>query len=312
MDQEEPNEEPNKNDKITSSGQEVDHQGNGHVRTYVEPEPEASQMSFLDHLEELRWHIIRSLVAIVVFALGAFAAKEFVWGILILGPTHVDFWTFRQFCRIGSMIGSDAFCMDTMPFIIQSRQMTGQFTMHIYSSVVIGLIFAFPYVFWEIWRFVAPGLYDNERQLSRGAVFFVSLLFIIGVLFGYFIVVPISVNFLGNYQVDPSILNEFDITSYVSILITLVLACGLLFQLPIVVYFLSKAGIITPHLLVTYRRHAIVVILIISALVTPPDPVTQLLVTFPLLLLYEASIYISRVVLRKKREAELASEEMGE
>lgn len=348
MDQKEQNEEPKKNDQdssqqgtedqnlpdepspdqpspqqeatdeVTSSGYEVDqsgsgHGGNGHngggsVQSYEEPEPEPGQMSFLDHLEELRWHIVRSMAAIVVFAIVAFAAKDFFWGILILGPTKVDFWTFRQFCKIGNLVGSDAFCMDSMPFIIQSRQMTGQFTMHIYSSVVIGLIVAFPYVFWEIWRFIAPGLYDNERQLSRGAVFFVSLLFSIGVLFGYFVVTPISVNFLGNYQVDPSILNEFDISSYASILITLVLACGLLFQLPIVVYFLSKAGIITPHLLVNYRRHAIVVILIISALVTPPDPVTQLLVTFPLLLLYQASIYISRVVLRKKREAELADE----
>ena len=309
MDQE-PNEEPNKNDlpsgRGPSSGYQVN-RGGSQVQTYDDPDPEAGQMSFLDHLEELRWHIIRSMVAIVVFALGAFAAKEFVWGVLILGPTRVDFWTFEQFCQIGMMVNSDAFCMDTMPFIIQSRQMTGQFTMHIYSSVVLGLIFAFPYVFWEIWRFIAPGLYENERQLSRGAVFFVSLLFVIGVLFGYFVVTPISVNFLGHYQVDPSILNEFDITSYVSILITLVLACGLLFQLPIVVYFLSKAGIITPQLLVNYRRHAIVVILIISALVTPPDPVTQLLVTFPLLLLYQASIYISRAVLRKKREAETAA-----
>ena len=303
MDQE-PNDESSKNEKITSSNYGVG-RGSGHVQTYDEPAPEAGEMSFLDHLEELRWHIIRSMVAIVVFAIGAFAAKEFVWGVLILGPTRVDFWTFQQFCSIGQLVGSEAFCMDTMPFIIQSRQMTGQFTMHIYSSVVLGLIFAFPYVFWEIWRFIAPGLYENERQLSRGAVFFVSLLFIVGVLFGYFVVTPISVNFLGHYQVDPSILNEFDITSYVSILITLVLACGLLFQLPIVVYFLSKAGIITPALLVNYRRHAIVVILIISALVTPPDPVTQLLVTFPLLLLYQASIYISRAVLRKKQEAEI-------
>ncbi|MGD1891847.1 MAG: twin-arginine translocase subunit TatC [Cyclobacteriaceae bacterium] len=269
---------------------------------------EEKQMSCLEHLEELRWHIIRSLAAIMVFAVAAFAAKDLVWGILILGPTEPDFWTFRQFCKIGSLVGSDAFCLEEMPFIIQSRKMTGQFTMHIYSSAVIGLIASFPYVFFEIWRFISPGLYEQERKLSRGAVFFVSTLFLIGVLFGYYVVTPISVNFLGNYQVDPSILNEFDITSYVGILITLVLACGLLFQLPIVVYFLSKAGIITPKSLITYRRHAIVVILIISALVTPPDPVTQLLVTFPLILLYQASILISRWVLRKKEKAEAAAE----
>jgi sec-independent protein translocase protein TatC len=304
VDQEEQN--SNGADRVTSSGYGVEPHANGTrpIQPYDGLETEPGQMSFLEHLEELRWHIIRALVAIAVFMIGAFAAKDFVWGTLILAPTKVDFWTSQQFCKIGLLVGSDAFCMESMPFIIQSRKMTGQFTMHIYSSAVIGLIFAFPYVFWEIWRFIAPGLYENERHLSRGAVFFVSLLFIVGVLFGYFVVVPISVNFLGNYQVDPSILNEFDITSYVSILITLVLACGLLFQLPIVVYFLSKAGIITPTLLVNYRRHAIVVILIISALVTPPDPVTQLLVSFPLLLLYQVSISISKVVLRKKLRAE--------
>ncbi len=272
---------------------------------------EEKQMSFLDHLEELRWHIVRAVLAILIFAMAAFAAKTLVWHYLILSPTRPDFWTFRMFCKIGSAAGFDAFCFDTMPFIIQSRKMTGQFTMHITSSIVIGLIAAFPYVFWEIWRFISPGLYENERRLSRGAVFFVSLLFMLGVLFGYFIVTPISVNFLGNYQVDPSILNEFDITSYVGIVMTLVLGCGLLFQLPIFVYFFSKAGVITPAALIKYRRHAIVVILIISALITPPDPITQLLVTFPLMLLYQLSIYISRMVLRQKREM-LAKEEAEE
>ncbi len=280
------------------------------VGPYDHAPEEAAQMSFLDHLEELRWHLIRAISSILILGVVAFLMKEFVWGILILGPTKVDFWTFRMFCKMSAALGSEAFCFDEMPFIIQSRKMTGQFSMHIVSSAVIGLIAAFPYVFWEVWSFVSPGLYENERKLSRGAVFFVSLLFMLGVLFGYYVVTPISVNFLGNYQVDPTILNEFDITSYVSILVTLVLACGLLFQLPIVVYFLSKAGIITPEALVKYRRHAIVVILIIAALVTPPDPITQLLVTFPLLLLYQASIYISRVVSRKeaRRMAEAESE----
>ena len=272
--------------------------------------PEAEQMSFLDHLEELRWHIIRAVSSILIFGVAAFLMKDFVWGILILGPTKAEFWTFQLFCKISTAVGSEAFCFDEMPFIIQSRKMTGQFSMHIVSSAVIGLIAAFPYVFWEIWRFVSPGLYENERKLSRGAVFFVSLLFMIGVLFGYYVVTPISVNFLGNYQVDPTILNEFDITSYVSILVTLVLACGLLFQLPIVVYFLSKAGVISPASLVQYRRHAIVVILIVAAFITPPDPITQLLVTLPLILLYQASIYISRVVTR--REARRMAEEETE
>ncbi len=263
-------------------------------------EAEEKSMSFLDHLEELRWHIIRSLIAIVVFTVAALLARDFVWGTLILGPTKPDFWTYRVFCQMGQMLSSDYFCIDEMPFIIQSRQMTGQMTMYLSSSVVIGIICTFPYAFWEIWRFISPGLYDNERNLSRGAVFFVSLLFAMGVLFGYYVIAPVSVNFLGGFQVDPSIMNEFDITSYVGTMITLILACGLLFQLPIVVFFLTKAGLITPIFLITYRKHAIVVILVLSALVTPPDVISQILVAIPLLILYQVSIYISRAVVRKE------------
>lgn len=296
----------NDNSKLEAGQNGVEKKHDADLQPYA-PAEEA-QMSFLDHLEELRWHIIRAFGAIFVFAIVAFICKEIVWHHLILSPTRADFWTFRMFCRIGSAVGSDAFCFDEMPFIIQSRKMTGQFTMHITSSVVLGFIAAFPYVFWEIWRFISPGLYENEKKLSRGAVFSVSMLFMLGVLFGYFVVTPVSVHFLGNYQVDPSILNEFDITSYISIILTLVLGCGLLFQLPIVVYFLSKVGVVTPDLLVAYRRHAIVVILIISAFVTPPDPITQMLVTIPLVLLYQASIYISRAVSRSARAKSLADE----
>jgi len=274
-------------------------QGNGVPHDQAHAAEEKS-MSFLDHLEELRWHIIRSLIAIVVFTVAALLARDFVWGTLILGPTKPDFWTYQMFCKMGQLLGSDYFCIDEMPFIIQSRKMTGQMTMYLGSSIVIGLICTFPYAFWEIWRFVSPGLYDNERHLSRGAVFFVSLLFAMGVLFGYYVIAPVSVNFLGGFQVDPSIMNEFDITSYVGTMITLVLACGLLFQLPIVVFFLTKAGLVTPTFLITYRKHAIVVILVLSALITPPDVISQLLVSFPLLILYQVSIYISRIVQRKE------------
>ena len=260
-------------------------------------------MSFLDHLEELRWHIIRSLIAIVIFAVAAFLMKEFVFGTIIFGPSRTDFWTYRWLCQMGDILNSDVLCIDTLPFIIQSRKVTGQFSMHITSSFVIGLVLAFPYAFWEMWRFVSPGLYSTEKQISRGATFFVSLLFIIGILFGYFIIAPLSINFLANYQVDPSVSNEFDITSYVTLLIMIVLACGILFQLPIVVYFLTKAGLITPQLMRHYRRHAIVVILILAALLTPPDPISQILIALPLLLLYQISIFISSVVLREQAKA---------
>lgn len=263
-------------------------------------------MSFLDHLEELRWHIIRSLISIVVFAIAAFLAKDLVFGTIIMGPSRADFWTYNMICRIGEMINSTALCIDELPFIIQSRKMTGQFTMHITSSFVIGIILAFPYAFWEFWRFIAPGLLPNERNLTRGATFFVSLLFLTGILFGYYVVAPISVNFLANYQVDPSVKNEFDIISYVSTVSMIVLACGIMFQLPIVIFFLSKAEIVNPQILKTYRKHAIVVILVLSAIITPPDVISQMLICLPLLLLYEASIILSRIVLRNKRKQELA------
>ena len=266
-------------------------------------EKEGVEMSFLDHLEELRWHLIRAFLAILVFAIAAFLAKDFVWNTLILGPSRLDFPTFRFLCKAAEVLNSDVLCIKELPFIIQSRKMTGQFSMHVTSSVFLGLIFSFPYVFWELWRFISPGMYKNERKHARGAVFFVSLLFMIGVLFGYYIITPLSINFLSNYQVDPSVMNEFDITSYVSTVTMLVLACAIIFQLPVVVYFLSKAGFITPSLMKRFRKHAIVVILVLGALLTPPDPISQILIAFPLFGLYEISIYISAFVLRRERAA---------
>jgi sec-independent protein translocase protein TatC len=261
-------------------------------------ESEEKEMSFLDHLEELRWHIVRSLIAIMVFAIAAFLAKRIIFHGIILAPSRPDFWTYRMLCKVGILINTNVLCIEELPFIIQSRQMTGQFMMHITSSFVIGLILAFPYAFWEMWRFIKPGLYDTEKNVARGAVFFVSLLFGIGVLFGYYVVSPISINFLSNYQLDPSISNEFDIISYVSTLSMLVLACAIMFQLPIIVYFLTKAGIVTPKTLITYRKHAIIIILVISAIITPPDVVSQILIALPLLVLYQISIMISRSVIK--------------
>ncbi len=266
-----------------------------------------AEMSFLDHLEELRWHIIRSLIAIIVFAVLAFVSKDFVFGMVILGPSKPDFLTYRMLCELSEILNSQALCIEELPFIIQSRQMTGQFAMHITSSFVIGIICAFPYAFWEIWRFVKPGLYPKERKAARGATFYVSFLFGIGVLFGYFIVTPISINFLSNYQIDPTIMNEFDIISYVNTVTTLVLACGILFQLPIVVYFTTKAGLVTSSLMRKYRKHAIIAILILGAMLTPPDPFSQVLIAIPLLLLYQISISIAKKV-EKEDEAAMSTE----
>ena len=269
----------------------------------VDDEP--GEMSFLDHLEELRWHLIRSLTAVFVFAIAAFVSKGVIFGEIILGPSKPSFWTYKMLCNLSEILSSDALCISELPFIIQSRQMTGQFSMHITSSFVIGLICAFPYAFWEIWRFVKPGLYDKERKAATGATFYVSLLFFMGVFFGYFVVTPISINFLSNYQIDPSILNEFDIISYVSTVTTLVLACALLFQLPIVVYFATKAGLVSSSLLKTYRKHSIIVILMLSAVLTPPDPFSQVLIAFPLGLLYQLSILIAVKLEKKERKQEL-------
>ncbi|EON77019.1 Twin-arginine translocation protein TatC [Lunatimonas lonarensis] len=269
---------------------------------------EEEGMSFLDHLEQLRWHLLRSISAILVFMVIAFLSKSFVFGVVILGPSKIDFITYRVLCQVSEALSIPALCIQELPFIIQSRQMTGQFSMHITSSLVVGLIIAFPYVFWEVWRFISPGLYDKERNAARGAVFFVSLLFFMGAAFGYFILSPLSINFLSNYQLDPSISNEFDITSYISTLAMLVLASAVMFQLPIVIYFLTKAGLVSSAFLKTYRRHAIVAILVVSALITPPDVISQILIAMPILVLYEAGIFIAKRLERQQREEELKND----
>jgi sec-independent protein translocase protein TatC len=272
-------------------------------------EEEEGGMSFLDHLEALRWHLFRSVSAILIFTVIAFIAKSFVFGIVILGPSKVDFITYRWLCDLSDYFGIPALCIEELPFTIQSRQMTGQFSMHVTSSMVVGFIVSFPYVFWEVWRFISPGLYDQEKNAARGAVFFVSMLFFSGAAFGYFILSPLSINFLSNYQLDPSILNEFDISSYVSTLTMLVLASAIMFQLPVVVYFLAMSGLVTSGMLKSYRRHSIVVILVLAAIITPPDVISQILIAMPILVLYEAGIQIA-IRLEKKRALKAAQDDI--
>ena len=269
-------------------------------------EEESEGMSFLDHLEALRWHVVRSAAAILIFTIIAFLAKSIVFGVIILGPSKVDFITYRLFCDLGNYLGVEALCIQELPFTLQSREMTSQFSMHMTSSMVVGFIVAFPYIFWEVWRFISPGLYDKERNAARGAVFFVSFLFFSGASFGYFVLAPLSINFLANYQLDATIVNEFDISSYISTLTMLVLASAIMFQLPVVVYFLSKSGLVTSKMLINYRRHSIVVILIISAIITPPDVISQILIAMPILVLYEAGILIAKRLEKEKAEKKAA------
>lgn len=265
---------------------------------------EEEGMSFLDHLEALRFHLLRSVAAILVFSVIAFLAKSVVFGMIILGPSKIDFFTYRVLCDVAGWLNVPALCIDELPFTIQSRQMTGQFSMHMTSSFIVGFIVAFPYVFWEFWRFISPGLYDKEKNAASGAVFFVSFLFLLGAAFGYYVLAPLSINFLANYQLDPTILNEFDITSYVTTLVMLVLASAIMFQLPVVVYFLSMSGLVTSKMLKSYRKHSIVAILIISAIITPPDVISQLLIAMPIMVLYEVGISIAKRLEKKRAIAE--------
>lgn len=269
------------------------------------------EMTFIEHLEELRWNIIRAVGAILVFTIVAFIFIEEIYDKIILAPSRPDFWTYRMLCKLASFTGAEGLCIDKLDFELQSREMAGQFTMALLSSVIIGLLFAFPYAFWEIWRFIKPGLKPSERKVSRGAVFYVTFLFLSGVLFGYYVVSPLAINFLANFQLDPRIKNQFDITSYVGLISVLTLACGLTFQLPVVAFILSRIGFLNPRFMREYRRHAFVVILILAAVITPsPDVLSQVLVAMPLTLLYEISILVSAWVERtKKQEAEIEAKQ---
>ena len=264
-----------------------------------------NEMSFLDHLEELRWHLIRSTMAIVIIGVVAFLMKDFIFDTIIFGPKKMSFPTYRLFCDIATRIGLDsAFCADELPFTIQNRTMAGQFSAHIWTSIWAGFIVGFPYVLYEMWKFISPGMYEKERKYSRGFILVASLLFFMGVLFGYYVVAPLSINFLGTYQVSKEVLNEIDISSFISTVRASVIACGIMFELPIIIFFLTKVGLVTPEILRKYRKIALVVVLTLSAVITPPDVASQIIVAVPVLLLYQVSIYISSVVL--KREAKKA------
>lgn len=268
---------------------------------------EEKEMAFLDHLEELRWHVVRAVAAIFIMMIVAFIYTKEIFEYVIFAPGHVDFITFRWLCRLGDLTGAAGLCVTEIPMKIQSRFLMGQFTMQLQASFVIGLVVAFPYVVWELWSFVKPGLYSKEKKGSRGAVFSISTLFILGISFGYFILSPMTVAFLANYSISPRISNEFDITSYVSTISILVLSSGILFQLPVVIFFLTKVGMVTPSLLRSYRKHAVVAILLIGAIITPSsDPLSLSLISIPLYILYEISIFISGVELRRKVKREQA------
>ena len=263
-------------------------------------------MSFLDHLEELRWHLIRSIIAVVILTIGAFLAKDFVFHTLIFGPTRQEFFTYQILCKFSNMVlAGNLLCIKDFGFSFINVQLTGQFLVHLKVSLVLGFVVAFPYIFWEIWRFTRPALYDNEIHITRGIVFFSSLLFFTGVVFGYYILTPFSLNFFGNYQVTEQVTNSFTLTNYVGFITMFVLASGIIFELPMVIYFLAKIGIVTPEGMREHRRHAFVGILVVAAIITPADLGTQVLVTLPVYILYELSIIIAK----RERKRQLRKEQ---
>ncbi len=255
----------------------------------VKPKKIEKEMNFLDHLEELRWHLVRSVLSVTIIGIGVFSAKTFVFENIIFGPKKDWFPTYRFFCSLGENI-----CFNPPTFDLITREMGEQFFVHLKVSFWLALIVAFPYIFWEFWRFIKPGLYEKEQKAASGIVVICSLLFLSGVLFGYFVIAPFAITFLANYQVGVDAITSPTLSSYVGYLTMFTIPTGIVFQLPIVVYFLAKIGLVTAEFMRQYRRHAVIIILVLAAIITPPDVITQFLIGVPIFILYEISIIIAK------------------
>ena len=272
------------------------------VKSKKKKKSEEKVMTFWDHLDELRMHIIRSLIAIVILAIVAFLNRKFIFDYVILAPSSSDFITNRALCWVGRQLSLSALCIDDMKLQIININMSGQFLTHMYISIVAGFILAFPYILWEIWRFIQPAMYDKEKAYSKGGVFVSTLLFLLGILFSFFLIVPLTVNFLGTYQVSQTVANQISLSSYISTVVSVTFAVGIVFELPILVYFLTKVGVLTPDFLKKNRKYMFVILLLLSAIITPPDMFSQVLVVVPLIVLYEFSIGVSKRIYKKEYE----------
>lgn len=268
-------------------------------------------MSFWDHLEVLRWNLLRSIIAVLLFTILAFMGRDILFDKILLAPSTPDFIINRLLCKLAALINSPGLCMSDLNIKIVNITLSGQFMVHMYISLMVGIVMAFPYVIWEIWRFVKPALLPVEKENSRGAVLAATSLFYIGVLFSYFLIVPLTINFLGNYKVSASVENTIALRSYMNTVISLSFAVGLVFELPIVVFFLSKIGVLTPQTMKKGRKVALVVILAVAAIITPADIFSMIMVAIPLYVLYELSIGISKRVYKKmlKNNPDLLEEE---
>jgi sec-independent protein translocase protein TatC len=262
------------------------------------------EMSFLDHLEELRWLLVRSTTAVVIMACVTYFISDYLFDTIIFGPTRPTFFTYRYFCELSHQLGfAESICITEMPFIIQNTEMEGQVNIFVWMCILAGFILSFPYILWEVWKFIGPALYEKEKKNARVFIFSSSLLFFLGVLFGYYVVIPMSVNFVATFTVSDVVKNQFTLESYIGMVKTSILASGLFFELPIIIYFLTKLGLVTPEFLRKYWKYAVVIILIVAAIVTPPDVVSQTIVAIPMLLIYEVSILISKIVVLNKKKA---------
>ena len=265
-----------------------------------------SEMSFIDHLEVLRGHLFRSVVAVAIGAIVAGIYNRFIIKNILLGPTHNDFPTYGLICKIGKALNlGNALCMQGIQLKLQSTEVSGQFSMWFSVILISGLILAFPYVFYQFWSFIRPALTKKELGRTRGVIFWVSFLFFTGVLFGYLVVAPYAINFFFHFQLDEIVQNIWTINSYIDMMLPLVLGSGLAFQLPLVMYFLARIGIVNATFLKSKIKYAIVIILIVAGVITPgPDVVSQLAVAIPLLLLYVISIILAARVDKERAKKE--------
>ncbi len=258
------------------------------------------QMSFGDHLEELRGHLFRSAIAVLVIAVTAFFFKDFIFNDIIFAPRNPDFFTNRLACYFARTLQVDM-CINQHPFQLININLSGQFSAHLTTSIIAGLVIAFPYIIYELWQFIKPALNIDHQRYTTVLIISVSVLFSLGVLFGYYLIVPLSLNFLGTYSISDQVINQIQFESYFSVLTTISLAAGAVFELPILVYFLAKIGMVTPEFLRKYRRHMIVAFAILAAVITPPDVFSQILVMLPLMLLYEVGIVIAIRTIKNQR-----------
>jgi sec-independent protein translocase protein TatC len=258
--------------------------------------------SFWGHLDQLRKYIIRSIITVFVLAIVAFFYKDFIFDKIILFPSDTRFITYRIFCKIGTFLNMNDLCFKPFQLNLINTELGGQFRYHLLISTIVGIIAAFPIIAWQMWLFIKPALKEKELQASRGIIFYISALFILGVLFGYFLICPITINFLANYELSTNIKNLISISSYISVLTILSLAMGIVFELPVLIYFLTKIGLLSSTFLRKYRRHSIVIIAILAAFITPSgDAFSMFLVGFPIWLLFEISIFISKKVEKKRQ-----------